>query len=155
MSPNVLLNLARLYSRTATVVLFPESLNALSHLDSAMLKYAHVRTPALLTSLPDLRFPMPSYTPLLLPQDHAFWCSERSFFVYSRALDWNECIWKVWLEERGRLGHLNVSTTSTLPDPIVRVFSRPFAVLIAAAGKVARPGQDTYSSHRSLSLGDV
>ncbi len=128
-SPNIILNLARFFALTSHVVLFPGELPSVLAVDvnAAATQYitqnGHI--PAILTGKSDLRFPLSPLSPMILSQDYPVWCPERFFFSHSRSLDWEECLWRTWLEDQGRFGKLNISTViqkraSVLPASIVR-----------------------------------
>ncbi|CDO69308.1 hypothetical protein BN946_scf184976.g27 [Trametes cinnabarina] len=114
--PNSLLNLARLLAPSPRVVLFPGNLSAvppktlyraLLHQQpsssSALTTQGHARRrrPAVLTSKERTSFPFTSLAPLVLARDDSTWCTERFFANMPRALDWEECLWQVWLANFG------------------------------------------------------
>ncbi|KAF7361807.1 hypothetical protein MVEN_00524900 [Mycena venus] len=110
-SPSAYLNLARLFATSRTVMLFPANLlNALpsDFYSTLSSRIAHPpRKPALVTTTVTSAFSIPDLTPVILPQNYPLWCTERAFLA-SRALDWDDCIWQLWLEEYG-LGQVNIT----------------------------------------------
>lgn len=109
-NPNAYLNLARLFSRTKKVAIFPGNL---SHLPpKALYKTLLTSTlnkPIVLTSRTNPNYPFSALSPLILNRDDPLWCTERFFISVSRELDWGECVWQVWLE---RFGDVDVKMTS-------------------------------------------
>ncbi|KAI9067083.1 hypothetical protein FKP32DRAFT_1564402 [Trametes sanguinea] len=113
--PNSFLNLARLLAPSPRVVLFPGNLTSvppktlyrtLLHQQpssSAMTIQGHARKrrPAVLTSKERTSFPFMPLAPLVLARDDSTWCTERFFAGMPRAMDWEECLWQVWLANFG------------------------------------------------------
>ena len=109
-TPNAFLNIARLFSPTATVLLFPASLSVappssasalLAGSGSTLRPAPHApfsEKPALLGSAapgspaPAPAYPLAALTPVLVARAHAFWCTERLFLGPSRMSDWDECL---------------------------------------------------------------
>ncbi|KAI0365614.1 hypothetical protein BV20DRAFT_953921, partial [Pilatotrama ljubarskyi] len=116
--PNAFLNIARLLAPSPRVVLFPGNLSSvppktlyrtLLHQQpsssSAMASRGRVRRrkPSVLTNQERTSFPFASLAPLVLARDDSAWCTERFFAGMSRAADWEECLWQVWLANFGDL----------------------------------------------------
>ena len=106
-SPNAYLNMARFFARTSRVVLFPDGIprcarspgHARRWLDKLPVDMPHL---VLLSNATSTRaFPPRLLTPVVLPRDHPVWCSERFYMFGSRVLDWEDCLWKLWLESAG------------------------------------------------------
>jgi len=99
-SPNMYLNIARLFAPTARVVLFPGNLSALPPPDiySPILVHplSDLHQPAILSGAAS--WPFPLLSPVVLHRDHSLWCTERFFFSGSRAANWEECLWQLSLE---------------------------------------------------------
>lgn len=115
--PNAFLNLARLLAPSPRVVLFPGNLSyappknlyrtliaqqpSSSSAMSQPSGRARKRRPVVLTLREHTSFPFASLAPLVMPRDDATWCTERFFAGMSRAADWEECLWQVWLANFG------------------------------------------------------
>jgi hypothetical protein len=109
-SPNACLNLARLFSQTDHVMLFPGNLSVLPPpmLFKTLLSYLQ-REPGRLTIINnqnDTMFHFPSLTPALVSNRHSIWCTERFFLSSSRDLDWDACLWQLWLDSLGDVANL-------------------------------------------------
>lgn len=115
-NPNAFLNIARLFSQTQRVALFPSSLSSTppkalyrtltpqmlasaALTASAALKYR----PVVFTVNGQTAFPFSSLSPVLIDRDDPVWCTERFFPALSRSADWEECLWQMWLENFGDL----------------------------------------------------
>ncbi|KIY66869.1 hypothetical protein CYLTODRAFT_491093 [Cylindrobasidium torrendii FP15055 ss-10] len=113
MPPNALLNLARIYAQTKEVVIFPLPSSLLDTDIFPISKYLRSpdsSRPALLTnsSRPMLNFDkLPPFVPLVIQRDYSAWCPERFFYKHEPALDWNECVWRIWLETLGRVEQIS------------------------------------------------
>ncbi|KAJ7594432.1 hypothetical protein C8J56DRAFT_1161048 [Mycena floridula] len=110
-SPNTFLNLARLFSPSPLVALFPANLSVLPPVDlySSLSSIQSLsERPVIVNNMSRLLFPPPALSPVVLQRHYPVWCTERAFFFNSRAPDWNDCIWQLWLEEFGQLGHLSM-----------------------------------------------
>ncbi|KAL1942530.1 hypothetical protein VTO73DRAFT_6132 [Trametes versicolor] len=116
--PNAFLNIARLLAPSPRVVLFPGNLSAVppKTLHSLLLHQQPTsssamtsrgrprgRKPAVLTDDERTSFPFAALAPVVLARDDATWCSERFFAGMTRAADWEECLWQVWLASFGDL----------------------------------------------------
>ncbi|KAG2368335.1 hypothetical protein BDR07DRAFT_64009 [Suillus spraguei] len=42
-------------------------------------------------------------SPVVLPKDYPTWCTERFSLFRSRSLDWEDCLWQLWLESAGEV----------------------------------------------------
>ena len=147
-TPNAFLNIARLFSPTATVLLFPASLSvAPPSSASALLAGSGLAfrpaphapfsdKPALLGSAaPGSPAPAPAYpfaalTPVLVARAHAFWCTERLFLGPSRVSDWDECLWQLWLDALGDVAVLAAPAWRAPPEApaAAAVASHPITV---------------------------
>ncbi|TFK94558.1 hypothetical protein K466DRAFT_642057 [Polyporus arcularius HHB13444] len=116
LQPNAFLNLARLLSPSPRAVLFPGNLSyappktlyktLLSQQPSSSSALspsglARKRKPVVLTSKDHMSFPFAQLAPLVIARDDSTWCTERFFAGMSRAGDWEECLWQVWLANFG------------------------------------------------------
>ncbi|RDX50129.1 hypothetical protein OH76DRAFT_1349606 [Lentinus brumalis] len=117
LQPNAFLNLARLLSPSPRAVLFPGNLSYAppktlyktllsqqpSSSSSALSPSGHARKrkPVVLTSKDHMSFPFAQLAPLVIARDDSTWCTERFFAGMSRAGDWEECLWQVWLANFG------------------------------------------------------
>ncbi|KAI0745440.1 hypothetical protein C8Q76DRAFT_606650 [Earliella scabrosa] len=114
--PNAFLNIARLLSPSPRTVLFPGNLTSVppeslyktllaqqpsssSALTSPVRK--RKRRPVVLTLKDHNSFPFAPLAPLVMARDDSTWCTERFFAGMSRASDWEECLWQVWLANFG------------------------------------------------------
>ncbi|OBZ67284.1 hypothetical protein A0H81_12875 [Grifola frondosa] len=117
-NPNAFLNLARLLALTPRVALFPGNLTVAppktlyhtiltqapaspSPSSSVLHRSKQRRKPAILTLRGQTAFPFAPLAPAVLGRDDALWCTERFFPALSRAADWEECLWQIWLEHFG------------------------------------------------------
>ncbi|RPD63864.1 hypothetical protein L227DRAFT_584354 [Lentinus tigrinus ALCF2SS1-6] len=116
LQPNAFLNLARLLSPSPRTVLFPGNLSyappktlyktlvSQQPSSSSALSPAgrtRKRKPVVLTSKDHMSFPFASLAPVMIARDDSTWCTERFFAGMSRAGDWEECLWQVWLANFG------------------------------------------------------
>lgn len=126
-TPNAYLNIARLFSTTPLVTIFPWNLSILppSDLYDSVLSRAPLLSdrPFLLANTEQLSYLSSGASPVALTVEHSLWCTERFFFSNTRAADWDDCIWQLWLEEFGRLGHINTSISIGFDDPRVPAFA--------------------------------
>lgn len=101
-SANAYLNVARLLAPTDRVVLFPDGL--LSHLSSnlysSIIKSTSLQ-PLVLGNNSRRTYPFAPMSPIVLPKDYPTWCTERFPLFRSRSLDWEDCLWQLWLESAG------------------------------------------------------
>lgn len=110
--PNLFLNLARVFgSDTSLVALFPGELDSVP--PSNLYKILSASTfsksslkPSIVTPVSNLSYP--PLSPVVLPRGYPVWCTERFFFLHTRTLDWNNCIWQLRLEEFGQIKHIQV-----------------------------------------------
>ncbi|OSD03966.1 hypothetical protein PYCCODRAFT_1408364 [Trametes coccinea BRFM310] len=129
--PNSFLNLARLLAPSPRVVLFPGNLSVvppktlyqtllhqLPSSSSAMTIQGHSRKrrPAVLTSKERTSFPFMPLAPLVLARDDSTWCTERFFAGMPRVMDWEECLWQVWLANFGDIEVRQVQGISSSND---------------------------------------
>ena len=118
--PNAFLNLARLLSPTPQVALFPGNLSHAPPINlyrtlmsqqhsssSAMASHINKRKPIVFTVRDHTSFPFTPLAPLVISRDDSTWCTERFFANVSRSMDWEECLWQVWL---ANFGDLDVKT---------------------------------------------
>ena len=112
-SPNMYLNLARLFALTKWTLLFPSDISTQLHpqlytdIESEKLSSEQVH---LLTSKAPT-YPFHPLSPLLLPRDRDFWCTERLFLQNARVSHWDECLWQLSLETFGEIKILNVESS--------------------------------------------
>ncbi|KIJ67885.1 hypothetical protein HYDPIDRAFT_25348 [Hydnomerulius pinastri MD-312] len=110
-SSNSYLNMARFFAQTAQVILFPAGLpnpDVRSH--ASWLDKLHIGSsfPVILSNATHKAFlPIP-LAPVVLPKNHQVWCTERFFLFGSRALDWEDCLWQLWLESAGEVSSIAV-----------------------------------------------
>ncbi|KAG1734761.1 uncharacterized protein EDB91DRAFT_1250876 [Suillus paluster] len=104
-SANAYLNVARLLAPTDRVVLFPDGLP--SHLSSDNVYNSIVRStsplPLVLGNNSRRIYPFAPMSPVVLPKDYSSWCTERFSLFRSRSLDWDDCLWQLWLESGGEV----------------------------------------------------
>lgn len=123
LSPNIFLNIGRLFAPTDTVMMVPAEFSLVTpsaelyHSVSEHLSH-HLQIPAVLTIAKEITFPVASFSPLVLPRDYPVWCTDRFFLASSRSSDWDVCLWQIWLEQQGKIGQVNV-TMSHAPGPTV------------------------------------
>lgn len=119
-SPNVYLNIARFFSRTRYVALFPSPAVSILSAEVHDVLQDHIRDHNLSQVLPPTVLsptkakvhslsPFPPLSPILLDQEHPIWCTERFFTSPSREQEWEECLWQYWLNSYGNLNVLNIS----------------------------------------------
>lgn len=119
-SPNMYLNLARLFALTEWTLLFPSDMSAqlhpqlYAHIDSRQLASEQVY---LLTSKAPT-YPFDPLSPLLLARDRDFWCTERLFLENARTPDWDECLWQISLETFGEIKILDIESSDHLIEVI-------------------------------------
>ncbi|KAH0827961.1 hypothetical protein J3R83DRAFT_3599 [Lanmaoa asiatica] len=110
-SSNAYLNMARFFARTSRVVLFPDgipkfALSVYAHwLDKLPVGTPH---PVLLSNATHKAFSPRLLAPVVLPRDHPVWCTERLYMFGSRILDFEDCLWKLWLESAGEASSIAV-----------------------------------------------
>ncbi|SJK97607.1 uncharacterized protein ARMOST_00860 [Armillaria ostoyae] len=123
LSPNIFLNIGRLFAPTDTVMIVPAEISTVTpsaelyHSVSGHLSH-HLQIPAVLSIAKEIAFPVASFSPLVVPRDYPVWCTDRFFLASSRSSDWDVCLWQIWLEQQGKIGQVNVSM-SHAPDPTV------------------------------------
>ncbi|THH14468.1 hypothetical protein EW146_g5865 [Bondarzewia mesenterica] len=116
--PNAFLNIARLFAPTASVLLFPGNLSLAPPptLYSSLVSLTQSPTLVSITSGTSAAYPFSPFSPVFLPRDHPLWCTERFFDSPSRASDWNECLWQLWLESFGNVHILSEPNWQHLRD---------------------------------------
>ncbi|EMD37734.1 hypothetical protein CERSUDRAFT_73567 [Gelatoporia subvermispora B] len=144
---NAFLNLARVFAQTPRIVLFPGNLSlappkalyrsiitqppSSTSLEPAPEHSAFKHRPVVFTVRGQTSFPFAPLAPLMLGRDDAVWCTERFFPPFSRAADWEECLWQVWLENFGDVdvrqsrGWLQESASALSTDSATTVTSYP------------------------------
>ncbi|KAF8843014.1 hypothetical protein BDN67DRAFT_964899, partial [Paxillus ammoniavirescens] len=96
--------MARFFAQTSQVILFPDGIpnpEASSHaswLDKLPVEISH---PVVLGNGTHKAFSLRPLSPVVLPRDHPVWCTERFYLFGSRTLDWEDCLWQLWLESAG------------------------------------------------------
>jgi hypothetical protein len=109
-SPNAYLNLARLFSQTDHVMLFPGNFSILppSTLFETLLTQLQRRPTRLviISNKNDTMYPFPTLAPALVSNNHSVWCTERFFLSSSRDFDWDACLWQLWLNSFGDVTQL-------------------------------------------------
>ena len=116
-NPNAYINLARLFSETNQVVLFPHRLFNMDSLQAHSLFLDHTHSghsskPAVITASGHSSFPFSPFSPILLRRDDSIWCDERFALSSSGAFDWEECLWQFWVTKHGAIQALPVSENS-------------------------------------------
>ena len=104
-SPNAYLNLARFFSQTDRVVLFP-----MSPPPPPLLSY---------------QVGAVDEDALVLPKDHAVWCTERIFIDDSREAHWAACLWQFWLDSFGEGSFSRTPPQWDIPANTTKVRSPP------------------------------
>ncbi|KAG2146478.1 uncharacterized protein EDB93DRAFT_1251016 [Suillus bovinus] len=101
-SANAYLNVARLLAPTDRVVLFPDGLpsHLPSNLYSSIIRSTSMQ-PLVLGNNSRRTYPFLPMSPVVLPKDYPTWCTERFSLFQSRSLDWEDCLWQLWLESAG------------------------------------------------------
>ena len=107
LSPNAYLNLARFFSQTDRVVLFPLS------------------SPPLLSHSDLYQVGAVDEDVLVLPKDHAVWCTERIFIDDSREAHWAACLWQFWLDSFGEGSFSRAPPQWDIPANTTKVRSPP------------------------------
>lgn len=116
-SPNMYLNLARLFAMTEWTLLFPSDVSTQLHSQL----YANIASRQLASEQAHLltskspNYPFHPLSPLLLARNRNFWCTERFFLDNSRASDWDECLWQLSLETFGEIKILDVKSSEYHP----------------------------------------
>jgi hypothetical protein len=97
-SPNAFLNLAMLFASTSRVVLFPGGFSMLPPIAyGSLLPHSSPEKFTVLSNGKESSPPFLPLAPVMLPRGRSFWCNERFFFSSSRVVNWNECVWQIWL----------------------------------------------------------
>lgn len=116
-SANAYLNIARLLAPTDRVVLFPDGLPLVfsSNLYSSIIWSTSLQ-PLVLGNNSRRTYPFAPMSPVVLPKDYPTWCTERFSLFRSRSLDWEDCLWQLWLESAGE-----VKSTTVDNWPVVEI----------------------------------
>ncbi|KAG1802694.1 uncharacterized protein HD556DRAFT_1429502 [Suillus plorans] len=103
-SANAYLNVARLLAPTDRVVLFPDGLplHLSSNLYSSIIRSTSPQ-PLVLGNNSRRTYPFAPMSPVVLHKDYPIWCTERFSLFQSRSLDWEDCLWQLWLESAGEV----------------------------------------------------
>ncbi|KAI0344601.1 hypothetical protein BDW22DRAFT_1326705, partial [Trametopsis cervina] len=104
-NPNAFLNLARLFSQTDVVTLFPGNLSVVPPkiLYRSVASESGSSKPVVFSMRQQATFPFTGFSPAVLNREDPLWCTERFFPSISRAADWTECLWQIWLEHSGNI----------------------------------------------------
>lgn len=127
---NALLNVARLLSPGTRAVLFPGNLSSAPPKNlyktllsqqpssSSALTSGRIRKrrPVILTLKDHTSFPFAPLAPLVIARDDSIWCTERFFAGMSRAADWEECLWQIWLANFGDVEVRQVQGWESMPS---------------------------------------
>lgn len=117
-NPNAFLNLARLFAQTSTVALFPGDLSSVPPKTfSRSLLFRTSSKSAVFSMRGRNTFPFSPLSPVVLSRDDSLWCTERFFPHVSRAADWQECLWQLWLEHFGDIDARPTTDWVTDPTP--------------------------------------
>lgn len=130
-SSNAYLNMARFFARTSQVVLFPDGIPKLDHalwLDKLPVDISY---PVLLSNSTHRSFSPRLLAPVLLPRDHPVWCAERFYMFGSRILDWEDCLWKLWLESAGEASSIAVPHFLDGSENTTALSVSPYAVRLS------------------------
>lgn len=112
-SPNAYLNLARLFAGSSTVMLVPGDLSVPPFVSlDGILSQKSQPTPLPWIVTPSSQglatFSALSFgPPVILQQNHPVWCTDRVFYHNTRASDWQECLWQLWVESFGEFGKIH------------------------------------------------
>ncbi|OCH88271.1 hypothetical protein OBBRIDRAFT_734784 [Obba rivulosa] len=151
-NPNAFLNLARLFAQTSRVVLFPGNFSSAppkalyrsilaqqsgpsASIEPAPGHIAFKHKPVIFTMRGQTSFPFSPLAPVMLARDDAVWCTERFFPPLSRAADWEECLWQVWLEN---FGDVDVRQSRGWLQEASPVLSADSALAVSACIKLRR-----------------
>ena len=130
-SSNAYLNMARFFARTSRVVLFPDDIPKSTLSDHARWRDKlpiDTRHPVLLSNATNRVFSPRLLAPVVLPRDHPVWCTERFYMFGSRVLDWEDCLWKLWLESTGEASSIAVPRFLDGSKNATALSVSPFAV---------------------------
>lgn len=110
-NPNAFLNLARVFSTTPTVILFPARLSLAppKTFHRSVASVVQSPKPVVFSMRQHTAFPFAALSPVVLSREDPLWCTERFFPPMSRSADWAECLWQVWLEN---FGDVEIKTTT-------------------------------------------
>lgn len=114
-SPNVYLNLARLFASTDWVLIIPGELDSYAPPKVADIISPNSHTSEYVLVSGNHSYPFPEISPLLIRRDRDFWCTERTLAGKSRSPDWNECLWQLNLETSGALKSWDVLMMVSTP----------------------------------------
>lgn len=108
-SPNLYLNLAKVFASTDWILLYPGDFGKpLSQKIFGAISRERRDAGVYIFAANTDGYPFAALSPLLLQSKRDFWCSERPFSGISRASDWNECLWQVSLETTGNIDVVDV-----------------------------------------------
>ena len=103
-SPNMYLNLARLFALTEWTLLYPSDISVRLHPQLyAKIDYPRLASKQVYLLTSQATYPFYPFSPLLLAKDRDFWCTERFFLGNSRVFNWDECLWQLSLETFGEV----------------------------------------------------
>lgn len=136
-SPNAYLNLARIFSVTSTVLVYPGNTSSLYNVfdqssDMTNIQHHHDKSisnrrpviPIVLGPPDDVKYPFRPLAPILLSQDHPLWCTERAFIFPTRESDWDQCLWQLWMESYGEIHNMAIhfwSSSTTFEPNLIAV----------------------------------
>lgn len=117
-SPNLYLNLARLFASTDWVLIIPGELDSPvpQRLDDIVSSRTKTIAREYVLASGIQSYPFPELSPLLIYRDRDFWCTERIMTGTSRRPDWDECLWQLNLETAGAIQGLDVSMVTSKDD---------------------------------------
>jgi hypothetical protein len=150
-SANAYLNLARLLAPTDRVVLFPDGLPSyLSNNLYSSLVWSTFPLPLVLGNDRSRIYPFALMSPVVLPKDYPTWCTERFSLFRSRSLDWEDCLWQLWLESGGEVKSAIVDGwPREEAEAGILNFSNDSAISVRCTAPRA-PGYHPYASHKLL-----
>ncbi|KAH7888600.1 hypothetical protein F5I97DRAFT_722455 [Phlebopus sp. FC_14] len=120
---NAYLNIARFFAQTSLVVLFPEGLPEKHQEHWFSNLPTRTSHPVILSNVTQKTFSLKPFAVVTLPRDYPIWCTERFFLFGSRALDWEDCLWQMWLETAGDMSSIAIpnlfdNIRNTLASPV-------------------------------------
>ncbi len=118
-SPNLYLNLARMFASTDWILMYPGDLGKpLSQKISESISQEKRDAGIYIFAANSDNYPFPTLSPLLLESTRDFWCTERHFVGISRVSDWNECLWQVSLETTGNIDLVDVPVETAAKEEV-------------------------------------
>ena len=120
-SPNLYLNLARMFASTDWILMYPGDFGKpLSQKISESISREKRDAGIYIFAANSDGYPFPALSPLLLQSKRDFWCTERHFSVgISRVSDWHECLWQVSLETTGNIDLVDVPVETAGKEEVV------------------------------------